>query len=57
MKTRTEVLKFAEKQFADNNFMKGSCSHYGKEAVRQLLDFIYEGEPKKESEKVLTKRI
>jgi len=55
MKTRTEVARFVESQFHWSHrpkLKKGGQWHYGKQNVRELLDFIYCGEPKNDEEKV-----
>lgn len=57
IKSRVAAVRFVEKQLADGTFMKGTCAHYGKEALRQLLDYIYGGVPKSEHEKLLTSNI
>lgn len=53
MKTREEIARFVEKQFNidyDCPYEKGSYSHYGRQDVRYLLDFIFEEPPKKPEE-------
>lgn len=57
MKTREEVARFIEQQ------MKSPCSdeidrkkhgkhHYGWQELRQLMDFIYGGDPATEAERM-----
>lgn len=63
MKTREEVVRFISRQFdrAKSNRpekgafeykgrLVGGAWHYGVLELRELMDFIYEGEPKSESE-------
>lgn len=51
MKTREEVARFVEQQFEaygstyECPLDKPHAWHYGKQDVRALLDFIYEGYP------------
>ena len=50
MKTREEVARFIEHQFNAYSpyvckLQKMSHYHYGKQDLRDLLDFIYEGFP------------
>jgi len=54
MKTRRAAVKYIQNQLSGKVEMRGECFHYGKEALRQLLDFIYEGEPRNKLEKLLT---
>ena len=62
MKTREEVARFVENQF--DNFGtyncprdKGHAYHYGRQDVKVLLDFIYEGPPITEDEKIKMLRL
>lgn len=62
MKTREEVARFVEYQFDpystyECKLNKGGCHHYGKQDVRELLDFIFEGMPTTEVEKVVGKQL
>jgi hypothetical protein len=57
VKSRRLAVKFIERQFAEPSFMKGMYWHYGKAAVRQLLDYIYDGEPKNKNEYLLRANI
>jgi len=53
MKTRSEVAEFINnggKSDAVEGYKVGDCWHYGKQDLRQLMDFIYDGEPEKEDE-------
>ena len=57
MKNREEVARFIEKQFDYNSDYKcerekGDCSHYGWQELRDLMDFIYECEPKTKKEEL-----
>ena len=60
MKTREEVARFVEHQFNSDcacKLNKGSepafsSWHYGRQDVRELLDFIFEGEPTTDQEKI-----
>jgi len=48
MKSRAEVAAFIRKQFDHdcyNNPKKAGKHHYGYQDARDLLDFIYDGEP------------
>lgn len=59
-KSREEVARFVEFQFSATldetgyvcRFNKGSCFHYGRQDVRELLDFIYGGPPENEDQNV-----
>ena len=47
-KSREEAARFVEKQFKSNykcTLTKGSVWHYGKQEVRELMDYIYESKP------------
>lgn len=59
MKTRAEAAALIKKQL--NNDIGATttisgrdkyCRHYGLQELRELMDFIYEGEPKDVSEEV-----
>lgn len=57
MKSRKEIARFVEYQFNDSGVYecklnKGQHHHYGRQDVRELLDFIFDREPKTEEEKV-----
>jgi hypothetical protein len=59
MKARAEAVSLIKSQFDDWNspsrpsaLKKGCLFHYGKQELRELLDFIYEGEPQSEDEKI-----
>lgn len=49
MKPREEVARFIEKQFHDPAYQcsreKNYAHHYGLQELRELMDFIYGGEP------------
>ena len=52
-KTREEVANFIEEQFnyestRSTKREKGNCDHYGKQELRELLDFIYGSKPNKD---------
>lgn len=62
MKTREEVARFVEAQFDwmsgyECKLNKGGCHHYGKQEVRELMDFIYGSEPQTDEQKVNGKRL
>lgn len=61
MKTRAEAARFAESQFifggAQPRPEKGGFHHYGKQDVRQLLDYIYGRPPKNDAERLSGARI
>lgn len=56
MKDRSEAVKFIQSQMLES---ETQCSrdksgwHYGRQELRELLDFIYEGEPMNESEQLI----
>ena len=57
MKTREETARFVEQQFEKFGsyqcpMEKGVKFHYGKQDVRALLDFIYDGPPIHQEEEV-----
>jgi hypothetical protein len=48
IKSRREAARFIEKQLHHGHeckLEKGSQHHYGKQELRELMDFIYGGEP------------
>lgn len=49
MKPREEVARFIEKQMHDSTYEcsrpKPQTHHYGLQELRELMDFIYGGEP------------
>ena len=49
MKPREEVARFIEKQMHDSTYEcsrpKPHTHHYGLQELRELMDFIYGGEP------------
>lgn len=54
-KPREEVVSFIKEQFIGNEEVekrKYNAVHYGKVELRDLLDFIYDEEPTKPSEKL-----
>ena len=57
MKQREEVARFIEKQMRDPSYRcalpKPNTHHYGLQELRELMDFIYGGEPK-EAERIRT---
>lgn len=65
MKARAEAIKLITEQMdgpefrgygsftKKSNAPKGGKHHYGYQELRDLLDFIYEGAPKEEAEKLL----
>ena len=62
MKTREEVARFVEQQFDlwgnyECKLNKGGCHHYGKQEVRELMDFIFCGEPATDEQKVNGKQL
>lgn len=62
MKTREEAARFVEAQFDwtsdyECKLEKGGCHHYGKQEVRELMDFIYGGEPASDEQNVNGKRL
>lgn len=61
MKTRKEAVELIKKQFTegrpeDKTFFgkrpKGNQFHYGRQELRDLLDYIYGGPPSNESEEI-----
>ncbi len=56
MKTREEIARFIESQM-DGKIqlaLKNSHWHYGRVEIRQLMDFIFDGTPTCEKDKVFT---
>lgn len=54
-KKREEVARFIEETLEYDRecvLQKGSKVHYGKQELRELLDFIYGGQPATEKEKI-----
>jgi len=54
--TRRRAANFIHKQFEVEYFTKrekGGCFHYGRQELRDLMDFIYEGEPENKSEEIV----
>ncbi len=53
MKTREEIARFIESQIAGELLAaKRSHWHYGRCEIRQLMDFIFDGPPTCEKDKV-----
>lgn len=55
LKTREEVATFINDQFSHeyiNRLPKGSLRHYGKQDLRVLMDFLYDGEPLSDAQKI-----
>ncbi len=60
MKTREETVEFIQnrdshaeiKRRVKGGLVGHAAHHYGKQDLRELMDFIYEGEPTKESEMI-----
>ncbi len=54
MKTREEIARFIESQMNGKSqfALKNSHWHYGRVEVRQLMDFIFDGPPTCEKDKV-----
>ena len=55
MKTREEVARFVERQFEysyECALPKPNTHHYGRQEARELLDFIYGGEPRYKSQRI-----
>lgn len=58
MRSREEAARFIEKQLGYKYvcaLVKTSAWHYGKQELRELMDFIYESYPKTEAEFILGK--
>ena len=55
MKTREEAVKLIEDQIEDRKCSRGKGAvHYGKQELRELMDFIYGGEPENDDQKIKT---
>lgn len=53
MKTRAEAVKFLKNSTAnDRKCTLSNKLHFGLFELRELMDFIYEGEPLNESERI-----
>lgn len=56
MRTREEVARFIEAQMDDDSaaicVAKDSRVHYGLVELRWLMDFLYDGEPQTDEEKL-----
>lgn len=57
MKTREEVARVIDSQLAMAGddvmfYRKNQKIHYGLQELKDLMDFIYEGAPKSEEEKI-----
>ena len=54
MKKREEVVAFIKYQLNTTDYeeSKRNAFHYGRQELKSLLDFIYGGEPKKDSERL-----
>jgi hypothetical protein len=55
MKSRAEVVRFIKKQLSPHykvSFEKPNCWHYGKQELRELMDFIYGQEPQSKDEEM-----
>jgi hypothetical protein len=62
MRSREEVARYVENQFdAYGGYIcpleKADCWHYGKQEVRDLLDYIYGGPPQSREQEVQGKRL
>jgi hypothetical protein len=60
MKTRRQVAEFIEFQFSDEYLTpleKGNQHHYGKQELRALLDYIFDGPPETRNDELLPKDI
>jgi hypothetical protein len=55
MKPREEVARFIERQMetAHDKPNKHKRTHYGFQDARELLDFIYEGLPVRDAERIV----
>lgn len=53
MRTRKEAVELAKSQLNDFNRKDKQYWHYGYVELRELLDFIYESEPKDNDEKLI----
>ena len=58
IKTRQEIVVFIESQFSVSGESrpsapeKGQQHHYGKQELRELMDFIFGGAPKTKDEEI-----
>ena len=56
MKNRKEVVKFVEMQLMNNHYEpshnKHGQHHYGRQELRDLMDFIYDSMPGSKEEEV-----
>ena len=57
MKARIQAVEFIVKQLTYETEASSNKSqhHYGREELKELLDFIYEGKPETEEEKISCK--
>ena len=57
MRLREDVVSFINTQLVDPKYKcsrnKGFAFHYGRQELRELLDYIYECEPRNGNEKIL----
>lgn len=56
MRTRAEAVALIREQLHedyDPPITEKGCWHYGRYELRKLLDFIYDGEPKSDNEKII----
>lgn len=55
MKSREDVVAFIEEQFKwdhECSLEKGHQTHYGRQELRELLDFLYGGPPENEEQRL-----
>ena len=53
MKSRAEAAALVQRQLENNKRgLNVYAHHYGRMELRELLDFIYEGEPKSDAERI-----
>ena len=60
MKSRKDVAKFISNQFESDvyeDLEKGNRFHYGRQELKQLMDYIYNSEPNNEDEKLIFKTV
>ena len=62
MRTREDTARFVEQQFDvwgnyECKLNKAGHHHYGKQDARELLDFIFGGEPQVEADKMHGKNL
>ena len=58
MRNRAEIARFIELQLdwkTPVDKIRENKAHYGGFELKELMDFIFEGEPKNESEMIITK--